>query len=487
VAALGIPIITRVSRRSDAILGSALIVGLATMPLFYHFELNEVFTKVYNVTNQWGLVDSLEGAIAALAVSLLCFGITNRTKKWCAIGWVAGAFTFFIKPSGLLVMIALAGVATVELTLSCFASHYGRRAILKFAFSVYLIGLAVFGVALWLAFGSDYMSREVIAKAVRASQFVLSRNQGRDLFAMLALFVVPVVGWWWFCPGVFFLCLIVVESFQSVAKRQWTAIGLRLAAAGIILLSAICWWIFLAGQEHRYLFPFILMIIAWFVPDLLQRVREFGPPAQGAVIACCLAPAVLLGGMLWSRQPPVIFQQLMGVNLTAGKYQSEVDQGKWLFAESERLGRPLNLYSLGHFGVGVVEMVDWVKSVEKKNAPHRFIVRRPLNWVDTPGLRAEELVHSDFLLLEDVRSQGTAQALAVSTWREEVEQFKQFAYSERGADKNGLELISDGSVKLLRVADAHKFSRALYTWANSIQWEDDFRDRNKVFLENPPR
>src|SRR5438034_2674105 len=114
VAALGIPIITRVSRRSDAILGSALIVGLATMPLFYHFELNEVFTKVYNVTNQWGLVDSLEGAIAALAVSLLCFGITNRTRKWCAIGWVAGAFAFFIKPSGLLVMIALAGVATVE-------------------------------------------------------------------------------------------------------------------------------------------------------------------------------------------------------------------------------------------------------------------------------------------------------------------------------------------------------------------------------------
>jgi len=34
VAALGIPIITRVSRRSDAILGSAVIVGLATMPLF---------------------------------------------------------------------------------------------------------------------------------------------------------------------------------------------------------------------------------------------------------------------------------------------------------------------------------------------------------------------------------------------------------------------------------------------------------------------
>ena len=81
VVALGIPIVSRVSRRSDAILGSALIVGLVTMPLFYHFELNEVFAKVYNITNQWGLVDSLEGAIAALAVSLLCFGIANRNYR----------------------------------------------------------------------------------------------------------------------------------------------------------------------------------------------------------------------------------------------------------------------------------------------------------------------------------------------------------------------------------------------------------------------
>jgi hypothetical protein len=234
-------------------------------------------------------------------------------------------------------MLALLGVAMVELLNQFLGNRSGRRAILKFAVPVYLTSFLVFGVALWLVFGSDYMSREVIARAVKGQQFMLSLNQGRELFAMLALFIVPVFGWWWFCPGVFFLCLIVVESFQSVAKRQWNTIGLRLAAAGIILLSAICWWIFLAGQQHRYLFPFILMIIAWFVPELLQRVREFGPSARGAVIGYCLAPAVLLGGMLWSRQPPVIFQQLMGVNLTAGKYQSEVDQGKWLFAESERL------------------------------------------------------------------------------------------------------------------------------------------------------
>lgn len=485
VIALSIPIVTRVTSRWDALLGSALIAGLATMPLFYHFELNETFTKVYNVSNQWGLVDSLEGAITALAISLLCVGVANGSIKWCAIGWFVGAFSFFIKPSGLLVMIALVGVATLEFVVRFFGSHSNRRAILKFAVLVYFIGFCIFGVALWLAFGSDYMSREVIAQAVKGQQFVLYLNQGSELFTMLAVFVVPVLGWWWFCPGVFFTAFIMTEAVQSVARRKWSVVGVRFAVAGVILASAICWWMFLAGQEPRYLFPFVLMVIAWFIPEIFQRIRDLGPSVRGAVTGYCLAPAVLLGGLLWSKDPPVVFQQLLGVNLSAGEYESEVKQGKWLLAESEKLGRPLNLYTLGKYGEGVVEMVDWVKSIEKKQA-RRFVVRRPLNWVDPPGLRAEELVHSDFLLLEEVRPEVTGEGPAVSSWSEEVERFKQFAYFERGVGRNGLEAVSDGSVKILRVADPRRFSEALYAWANSIHWMDDFRDRNRIFLERRP-
>ena len=102
-------------------------------------------------------------------------------------------------------------------------------------------------------------------------------------------------------------------------------------------------------------------------------------------------------------------------------------------------------------------MVDWVKSIEKKDSPHRFIVRRPLNWVDTPGLRADELMESDFLLLEDVQPERNGAATSVSSWSEEVERFKQFAYSECGVDKNGLQVVSDGAVKVLRIADARRF------------------------------
>jgi hypothetical protein len=485
--ALSIPIATKVNSRWDGLLGSSLVVGLATMPLFYQFELNEMFTKAYNnVINQWGMVDPLEGAIAALAISLLRFGIANRKLRWYAAGWFAGAFSYFVKPSGILVMMTLVGVAGVELLILFFSSQLRGRTMAKFVAAVYATGFSIMGIALWLALASGYMSHEVITHAIRASQILISVNQGRQLFAILALFVVPIVGWWWFCPGLFFTGLTIFEIAEAIAKRQWSSVGARLVAAGIIWCAAICWWIFLAGQDPRYLFPFLLMVMVWFVPEVFQRVLELGRVAKKTVICYCLAPAVLLVGLLWSKDPPIIFQQLMGVNLSAGGYGPEVKLGQWLFAQSEKLGRPLNLYSLGAFSAGVVEMIDWVESIEKKELPGRFHVARPLNWIDAPGLRVEELIHSDFLLLENVRTVDAGKT-PVLTWSEEVERFKQFAYSESGLDKNGLVLVSDGTVKLLRVDDAHRFSATLFAWASSVHWMDDFRDRNKAFLENPPK
>ena len=223
------------------------------------------------------------------------------------------------------------------------------------------------------------------------------------------------------------------------------------------------------------------------MPLVFRRVCDYKPAARGAIVVYCFAPALLLGGMLWLRHPPIFMQRLMGVNLSTGGHATEVKQGKWLLAESARLAKPLNLYVLGNDGVGVVEMVDWVKSIEEKNSPHRFVVRRPVNWIDTPGLRVKELLQSDFVLLEDFRTQGTSAASAVSSWPEEVERFKEFAYSEHGAERNGLELVSDERVKILRVADVARFREALYDWANSIRWGDDFRERNKAFLEDPTK
>src|SRR5258705_12325749 len=98
-------------------------------------------------------------------------------------------------------MMALVGVATVEFVVRFFGSRSNGRAILKLAALVGFIGFSIFGVALWRAFGSDYMSGELIAQAERGQKFGVSLKQGSELCWMLAWFVVPSLGCRGICPG----------------------------------------------------------------------------------------------------------------------------------------------------------------------------------------------------------------------------------------------------------------------------------------------
>ena len=131
--ALAIAVAVVVQRVSDAIVGGCLAVGLATMPLFYHFEYSDAFAHLYQISNQWGLVDPLQGAVAALAVCLLVVGIDKNSLLLCVGGWLLAALTFFIKPSGSLVMAATMGIATTEFVIRYLRYPEQRHFTLKLA------------------------------------------------------------------------------------------------------------------------------------------------------------------------------------------------------------------------------------------------------------------------------------------------------------------------------------------------------------------
>ncbi len=96
----------------------------------------------------------------------------------------------------------------------------------------------------------------------------------------------------------------------------------------------------------------------------------------------------------------------MGINLSTGQFAFEVEVGRQLLSEAGRLGRPIKIYSIGNKRVGVVEMMDRVKTIETGNYLGEFDIKRPLNWKDVPGLRLQEIVESEFLMMEDVRAVG---------------------------------------------------------------------------------
>src|SRR4029077_9083662 len=127
----------------------------------------------------------------------------------------SSALSFFIKPSGSLVMAATVGVAAVELAIR----HFHPRQLgstLKFAGWLFLGCFILFALAAWAAFGSDYMSKDMISAGMKATGILRLITDGEDLVAVFMRFIVPVIGWWWFCPIAFCLIFLVVEAGRSV-------------------------------------------------------------------------------------------------------------------------------------------------------------------------------------------------------------------------------------------------------------------------------
>ena len=314
--------------------------------------------------------------------------------------------TFFIKPSGSLVMAATVGIAAIELVIRYLRYPEQRYFTLKFAAWVFLGFIPIFGLAFWAAFGSDYMRKDIVFAGIKATGILRMISEGQDLTAVFALFIVPVIGWWWFCPMAFCLIFLTIDAVTSIVKRQLDPTGLRLAGCVVLAGLAICWWFFLAGTQHRYLFPFILMIVMWLAPGIIERMKEASGTVKSAIAFYSLTPVCLLLVLLYSTNPPTSLQSAMGINLSTGQFAYEVEVGQQLLSEAGRLGRPIKIYSIGNMRVGVVEMMDRVKTIETGNYLGEFDIKRPLNWKDVPGLRLQEIVESEFLIMEDVRPSG---------------------------------------------------------------------------------
>ncbi len=319
ILALAITIAASARRKSDAVVGACLVVGLATLPLFYQFEFHDSFLKLYQVTNEWGMVDGLQGSVSALAVCLLVSGIVRNSLSLCIAGWLSAALSLFIKPSGALVMAATIGIAAIELAIKCLRHPEQRRLTLKFAAWLFLSCLSVFGLAFWVALDSAYLDKQTISASIRSQEILRMVSQGQDLLGLFLRFIAPVIGWWWFCAIAFCLMLFGVETIASIVGRELKLVSLRLAGCLGLSIFAVYWWLFMAGTEHRYLFPFILMIIIWLLPDVLERLYEASMTVKSAVACYCLVPVFLLPLLLWSPRPLMSLQSAMGINLSTGQ------------------------------------------------------------------------------------------------------------------------------------------------------------------------
>ena len=152
-----------------------------------------------------------------LAVCLLVVGIKKGSLPLCIGGWFFSALSFFIKPSGGLVMAAMIGIAAIELIIRYLRHPEQIRSMLKFAAWVLLSCIPVYGFAFWTAFGSDYLGDNTVSAGIKAQGILRLISEREDLTAAFVRFIVPIIGWWWFCPMAFCLILIVLETVPNTA------------------------------------------------------------------------------------------------------------------------------------------------------------------------------------------------------------------------------------------------------------------------------
>jgi hypothetical protein len=476
--ALSILLLPQIKNYSGGFLALALIFGLVAMPMFYHFEPSKEFITKFKITpSQWGLVDGLEGAIGSMALAFSYVGITKKSKLLVILSWFAAALSFFVKPSGILIIGCLFAIVLVELFLQWQKHPDEKGNIFKYGAFCIATGFVVTGISLILAFNTDYLGREMVSAAINASKILIA-IQNKPLLGQLKLFIVPVIGIWWFIPIILIALLVGIISIYSLFTLRFSETAIRFLASVLLLCGALYWWSHMAGEDHRYLFPFILMTIAWFLPTVFNWINILKKRFSIPLTCYSLVPALSILYLLYIPNPNKRLEMLMGYNLTTGQYGNEAKMGELLIEESIKLNRPLHIYLLGNYAVGVVEMVDWENSIEHSEVDHHFSVSRVNDWV-FPGIRIKNVISSDFFLLENVKlSNNDIKQQKVTNWTQEEQVLKNFI-ALLGVDKNkGLKLVSVGEVNLYAVTDREKFAKACREWVASIQWEDDFFQRN---------
>src|SRR5262249_17334420 len=190
-----------------------------------------------------------------------------------------------------------------------------------------------------------------------------SRYPVAEFIPTVFSYVRPVLGWWWFVIlGISYIAALAA-GIRSLAKKSVAPALLRpLGALMIILASGYC-LVFMAGFQACYYFPFILIVIIWLLPDLVQHLRTF---SRGWRIVLATPPVLttcIVVGLLWSASPTPRLERFLGVNLASGGFVEEVQLGRQLMKKARAAKRSLQIYAVPSNRTGVVFSADCLNSI----------------------------------------------------------------------------------------------------------------------------
>lgn len=454
---------------------------LASLPMFYQFERNSAFV----FTADWGDMDCFLGAVGALAAALLLVSVKRRSIGIAALGIVAGALTLLIKPAGLLLMPILGALWLIELAATYWPITAALREneVLKwYAIRTVALMVLVFGGVTGASFGSEYLSPANISMAYSAQKIVIDMTRNVSLASLVSYQVHEAFGWHWLYASIAATLLLLGGMLFRASRHTLSKEDFRLLAALASLILGIVWWVKFAGPAQiRYLYPFLMIFLVVLLPEILSAADRMLQEWSRRVLAVvCIVPMAMITVLMFMDAPPLKGELLAGVNLSTGQFSQEIKMADLLVDEGRKQGRNLKVYDLPvDHRSAMVGTEGIYANLLHPEAP-TFKVQQPNDWVHPIMVRRAELVQADFILFHpvgDANRQRTLLTLPeVKDSGVESELFS--AWLTQASGEQGIQVVVEGDLRLVKVIDHAKLDAAFGRLASRHSWRDLFDAEN---------
>ena len=469
-------------------MAAALIGGFASFSMFYHFTFNPDIDGPWGFYHPWGMQDCLLASLGTMATALLLLSARKRSLLLSVAGALVGAWMLLVKPAGALLMVLVFWLWIVEVIIHYWPLRKAWRADRELR--IYILGAGaiictVFSATVLLSVSSKYLSAETRSLFVSGLKLALDFTHPLSL-RLLNQLVLPSVGWHWCLFLVVAVAVLAAMHITRLAKRQWTPEDWRFPAVLLGFFGGLYWWVATAAQQIRYLFPFILILVAGILPDLIRLTGRLRPWVCWVFGLGCFAPALLVTGVVLAKHAPISLQRAIGVSVTTDGLKEDAKIASFVMADARARQALTCGYMLADdasFAV-IHSMTELERSIE----PDKPFVAWYASWDWQRGFLVSRtgLLNSSYILLR--RSAANAEAVMkqenLTAWESEAAFFK--VWFEQLGDEDGVRLIMRDRMCLLKIVDRLKFNQAFESMMARRQWRQIFTDETALKPGSPP-
>ena len=450
---------------------AGLALSLAGMPMLYQFEANEALPQA----SAWGLVDGFLAGVGAIAAAATLRSVASRSIGWALIAAAAAGFSFWIKPSGL-VLMALTGTAwliLVGVSIGGKAAEFRRDAALKRFVVLSLAGaVAIYALAVGVAFRSEYFTADNIAFGRRAQAILDSEFVSQMAAGMVLLLIRTSFG--------YVVCALIMLGL-ALGAGNLLGRGPALAALTCLAGGLLFWLGETAVSQARYFVPFGVMAFVLLTPPLLSWAQNLNPPIALAGAAAAMAPTMIITALLISPSQPEPWQQALGINLHVNDYQAENEQAANLMQTLRAKGVKSATVYLNGTTTALRNMeAVWDHGIVSHAALPNISAYIPIDWQRPSTVRMEDLLRCDFIAVEPILTSAARDAILA---RREITDFASLielinAWIPGLDAADGVAVVSETRVRLVRITDRVNFEAAIARLEEGHDLPEAYRNAN---------